>query len=89
MQQPELPADAGQATIKRLDDLRFAKGDIRTAQIRGNLQRTMQNDAAVFRTAVSSGFWVAPCVRSACQRQSSCAWGGMSPFGTAACGTAV
>ena len=53
MKQPELPADAGQASIKRMDDLRFAKGDITTAQLRGNLQRTMQNDAAVFRTAVS------------------------------------
>ena len=36
-----------------MDALRFAKGDIKTADIRGNLQRTMQNDAAVFRTAVS------------------------------------
>ena len=53
--QPELPKDAGQASIKRMDDLRFAKGDIRTADIKGNLQRTMQNDAAVFRTQVHTG----------------------------------
>ena len=37
-----------------MDDIRFAKGERTTAQIRGALQRTMQNDAAVFRTAVST-----------------------------------
>jgi hypothetical protein len=45
-----LPADAGENAIARLDKLRNAKGDLKTAEIRRNMQRTMQNDAAVFRT---------------------------------------
>jgi len=45
-----LPADAGESSIARLDKLLNAKGSLRTAEIRRNMQRTMQNDAAVFRT---------------------------------------
>jgi succinate dehydrogenase (ubiquinone) flavoprotein subunit len=48
--QPDLPADAGEDTIARLDKLRFSKGGLSTAQIRGKMQRVMQEDAAVFRT---------------------------------------
>ncbi|KAK9901255.1 hypothetical protein WJX75_002689 [Coccomyxa subellipsoidea] len=48
--QPELAADAGQNTIARLDKLRHSQGSLSVAQIRSNLQKTMQADAAVFRT---------------------------------------
>ncbi|CAL5228603.1 g11764 [Coccomyxa viridis] len=48
--QPDLPADAGSHTIERLDQLRNSKGGLSVAQIRGQLQKTMQADAAVFRT---------------------------------------
>jgi len=45
-----LPKDAGEATIAKLDRLRNSKGKLRTSEIRMNMQRTMQNNAAVFRT---------------------------------------
>lgn len=45
-----LPANAGDEAIARLDKLRNAKGSLRTAEIRRNMQRVMQSDAAVFRT---------------------------------------
>ncbi len=45
-----LPRDAGEATLARLDRLRHAKGGTPTAAIRDAMQRTMQSDAAVFRT---------------------------------------
>merc|ERR1712196_143100 len=44
-----LPADAGEATIANLDKLRHSTGPRSTASIRADLQRTMQNHAAVFR----------------------------------------
>jgi len=43
-------ADAGEESISRLDKLRNNNGSIPTAQIRLNMQRTMQEHAAVFRT---------------------------------------
>lgn len=49
--QPELPKDAGEKTIAWLDKLRYSDGDVSTATIRNNMQRAMQNHAAVFRTA--------------------------------------
>ncbi|GLI64973.1 hypothetical protein VaNZ11_008381 [Volvox africanus] len=45
-----LPASAGENAIARLDKLRNAKGSLRTAEIRRNMQKVMQNNAAVFRT---------------------------------------
>jgi len=48
--QPELKKDAGENAISRLDKLRYSKGAIPTAKIRENMQRTMQDHAAVFRT---------------------------------------
>jgi succinate dehydrogenase / fumarate reductase flavoprotein subunit len=48
-----LKADAAAPAIERLDRLRHAKGSLRTADIRLNMQRVMQSDAAVFRTAES------------------------------------
>jgi len=49
----ELPANAGEASIANLDKLRYAKGSMRTADVRMKLQKTMQRDAAVFRTQES------------------------------------
>ncbi len=48
-----LRADAGDAAVARLDRLRHASGGLRTADVRLALQRTMQRDAAVFRTGES------------------------------------
>ncbi|MFC4727551.1 succinate dehydrogenase flavoprotein subunit [Coralloluteibacterium thermophilus] len=45
-----LPADACDAALANLDRLRYAKGSLPTAQIRANMQKIMQEDAAVFRT---------------------------------------
>ncbi|MFT5397074.1 MAG: succinate dehydrogenase / fumarate reductase flavoprotein subunit [Gammaproteobacteria bacterium] len=45
--------NAGDEGLERLDKLRHNKGSIRTSEIRNNMQRTMQNDAAVFRTGES------------------------------------
>ena len=42
--------DAGQASIDRLDHYRNAKGNMPTAVLRAQMQRAMQDDAAVFRT---------------------------------------
>jgi succinate dehydrogenase / fumarate reductase flavoprotein subunit len=49
--QRPLKADCADATLARLDSLRNAKGSRRTADIRLDMQRIMQSDAAVFRTA--------------------------------------
>jgi succinate dehydrogenase / fumarate reductase flavoprotein subunit len=51
--QAPLPKDAGEFAIARLDRLRNAKGSRPTAQIRLDMQRAMQRDAAVFRTGQS------------------------------------
>jgi succinate dehydrogenase / fumarate reductase flavoprotein subunit len=48
-----LAADAADFAVARLDKLRNAKGERPTAQIRLEMQRIMQRDAAVFRTAAS------------------------------------
>jgi succinate dehydrogenase flavoprotein subunit len=45
-----LPRDAGELAVTRLDKLRHAAGERRTADIRLDMQRVMQNHAAVFRT---------------------------------------
>ncbi len=46
----DLPPDAGEAAVARLDHYRFANGGTPTAELRDRMQRTMQEDAAVFRT---------------------------------------
>jgi succinate dehydrogenase / fumarate reductase flavoprotein subunit len=48
-----LPAAAGEAAVARLDRLRNANGSRPTAEIRLEMQRIMQNHAAVFRTGES------------------------------------
>jgi succinate dehydrogenase / fumarate reductase flavoprotein subunit len=46
-------ADAGQNSVERIDKLRNAKGSRSTAEIRLEMQKVMQNHAAVFRTGES------------------------------------
>ena len=47
---PPLPKDSADKALARLDRLRNANGSLKTAEIRLNMQRSMQNNAAVFRT---------------------------------------
>jgi len=47
---PPLPSDAADMGVARLDKLRHAKGARTTAEVRRDMQRVMQRDAAVFRT---------------------------------------
>jgi succinate dehydrogenase / fumarate reductase flavoprotein subunit len=47
----DLPPDALDPALSRLDKLRHANGGTPTAALRVKMQRTMQADAAVFRTA--------------------------------------
>jgi succinate dehydrogenase / fumarate reductase, flavoprotein subunit len=51
--QKELARDAGELAVSRLDRFRNARGGRRTAEIRLDMQRVMQNHAAVFRTGES------------------------------------
>jgi succinate dehydrogenase / fumarate reductase flavoprotein subunit len=51
--QRPLPRDAADRAITRLDRLRHARGSRPTAAIRLEMQRTMQADAAVFRTGAT------------------------------------
>jgi succinate dehydrogenase / fumarate reductase, flavoprotein subunit len=44
-------SDGADRTLARLDRVRNAKGKLKTNDIRLSMQRTMQNDCAVFRTA--------------------------------------
>ncbi|ATO57961.1 succinate dehydrogenase flavoprotein subunit [Bartonella sp. 1-1C] len=50
---PALNEAAVDAIIARFDRLRFAQGQVPTAMLREKMQRAMQEDAAVFRTADS------------------------------------
>ena len=45
----EIPAEAGLESIDFMDKIRKADGPISTAQIRLDMQKAMQSDAAVFR----------------------------------------
>ena len=47
---PNLPADANDAALSHLDHFRYANGSTPTARLRLDMQRVMQNNAAVFRT---------------------------------------
>lgn len=49
----DLPANVLDQALGRFDGLRYAKGSLPTAKIRAEMQRTMQSDAAVFRTGES------------------------------------
>jgi succinate dehydrogenase / fumarate reductase, flavoprotein subunit len=46
----ELPKDSADRALSRLDHFRHASGGTPTAQLRDRMQRTMQNNCAVFRT---------------------------------------
>jgi succinate dehydrogenase / fumarate reductase, flavoprotein subunit len=46
----DLPADAGEMAVSRVDHYRHASGGTPTAELRLRMQKTMQEDAAVFRT---------------------------------------
>ncbi len=46
----ELPKDSADLALTRLDGFRHAKGSTPTAQLRAEMQKTMQNNCAVFRT---------------------------------------
>jgi succinate dehydrogenase / fumarate reductase flavoprotein subunit len=49
--QSPLPADAGDKALTRLDRYRHANGGTPTASLRLRMQKTMQSNCAVFRTA--------------------------------------
>ncbi|MCB8873582.1 succinate dehydrogenase flavoprotein subunit [Acidisoma silvae] len=51
--QAPLPAGAGEASLDRFDTTRNAKGGTRVADLRADLQRSMQSHAAVFRNSES------------------------------------
>ncbi|KAH3663544.1 hypothetical protein OGAPHI_004945 [Ogataea philodendri] len=46
---PELPSDIGHESVANLDRLRNADGDITTAELRLEMQKSMQKHVAVFR----------------------------------------
>ena len=48
--QRDLPSDAGENSLARLDKARHANGETGTAELRLEMQRVMQNNCAVFRT---------------------------------------
>jgi succinate dehydrogenase / fumarate reductase flavoprotein subunit len=48
--QRDLPKDAGDNALARFDRMRHASGEIRTADLRLEMQKSMQNNCAVFRT---------------------------------------
>ncbi len=53
MRHRPLSSDAGQNSVARIDKIRNANGDRPTADIRVEMQKIMQNHAAVFRTGES------------------------------------
>jgi succinate dehydrogenase / fumarate reductase flavoprotein subunit len=48
--QPELPSDASDLALSRLDKYRHASGGTPTAKLRAAMQKVMQTNCAVFRT---------------------------------------
>lgn len=47
---PDFKADAGMESLQSLDELRHANGTLATADLRMELQKVMQDNAAVYRT---------------------------------------
>lgn len=47
---PDLKPDAGLEAIQDLDDMRYAEGTLSTADLRMEMQKVMQDNAAVYRT---------------------------------------
>ena len=48
---PEVPKASLDAALARFDRVRHASGGTSTASLRGEMQKAMQEDAAVFRTS--------------------------------------
>src|SRR5205807_3197260 len=48
---PELPKDSADLPLTRLDRFRYASGGTPTAELRLRMQKVMQENCAVFRTA--------------------------------------
>lgn len=48
--QMDLPKDSADKALGRLDRFRYANGGTPTAELRAQMQKTMQNNCAVFRT---------------------------------------
>ncbi|WP_332681886.1 succinate dehydrogenase flavoprotein subunit [Bosea sp. (in: a-proteobacteria)] len=48
--QPQLPANSADLALTRLDKYRNAAGGTPTAELRGQMQKTMQDNCAVYRT---------------------------------------
>uniref|UniRef100_A0A8C7DXD5 Malate dehydrogenase [quinone] flavoprotein subunit n=1 Tax=Naja naja TaxID=35670 RepID=A0A8C7DXD5_NAJNA len=48
---PSIKSNAGEESVANLDKLRFANGNVRTSELRLNMQKTMQSHAAVQRHA--------------------------------------
>ncbi|MBV9259984.1 MAG: succinate dehydrogenase flavoprotein subunit [Pseudolabrys sp.] len=48
---PELPADSAEKALSRLDHFRYASGGTPTAKLRLSMQKVMQTNCAVFRSA--------------------------------------
>jgi succinate dehydrogenase / fumarate reductase flavoprotein subunit len=53
--QPDLPADAGDLALSRLDRFRHAQGPTPTAELRLAMQLVMQENCAVYRTGETLG----------------------------------
>jgi succinate dehydrogenase / fumarate reductase flavoprotein subunit len=70
--QRPLPAKAGEASLDRFDKTRNAKGGTKVADLRDQLQRTMQGHAAVFRNSKSLTEGVA---------KMKTLWGGLDDMG--------
>ncbi len=68
-----LAKDAGDFAVSRLDRLRNAKGSRRTAEIRLEMQKIMQRDAAVFRTGETLREGVAALAKTHSRRSPTCA----------------
>jgi succinate dehydrogenase (ubiquinone) flavoprotein subunit len=47
--QPELPKNAGESSIAKIESLLHGKGTIPVAKVRREMQRNMQRNAAVYR----------------------------------------
>jgi succinate dehydrogenase / fumarate reductase flavoprotein subunit len=69
VRQPPFPSKAGEASLERFDRTRHARGGTRVADLRLEMQRTMQSHAAVFRTSTSLEEGVAKMKK---------VWGGLS-----------
>ncbi|KAG2465053.1 SDHA dehydrogenase, partial [Polypterus senegalus] len=60
---PSIKSNAGEESVANLDKMRFANGSTRTSEIRLQMQKTMQSNAAVFRTG--------PVLKEGCEKISA------------------